>query len=421
MPPMYDEGCEAYSMVCEKLGRLCPRLVPSPLWGLSIAGVARMAPQVAVVVCDGCDSIAESVYSYWMSIDRRGVCEVCGGSGNEVDEDWRYYILVEGKVVCLTEDVKAALGGNLKVEGIAYLAGLRLLCEKCHLAKHLGYAMVTGRFEKAKEHLALVNAMALGEIEKYVETAFTIHSLLSRVSKWTLQVRKVEGLSPQLANSIESLLNKMYQRGFFLYKEWLYYQSKEFRRVLERAVRETRELILEASRKSGDLSSQLVLEELIRVLKARLEQASIRVLEEELKVFLNYVEESYIRSLVREGRSLSRGAALNLVGKWIAFLPPLVYPKAFKLVIERLVETGLAYEGKIIAKRDEYKRGGDKPIIIYVPSALSPGIVAETAQIMKSVLEELGVRRRLYFKPDIFTLKAIYSGAPGFKPYIYVL
>jgi len=120
---------DAYSGVCSKLTRLCPRLVPSPLWGLSLAQVARMAPQAALAICDRCPEVVEEVRRYWMGLPRGGRCEVCGAPGSEIDEDWRY---------CVINNV----GGQRR--GVAYLKRLRLLCEKCHLAKHQGRARVVG-------------------------------------------------------------------------------------------------------------------------------------------------------------------------------------------------------------------------------------------------------------------------------------
>ncbi len=81
-----DEN-DAYYPVCSKLQKLCPRLVPSPLWGLSLANIARIAPQTVLAVCDSCPETVESVYRYWTALNRSGKCEVCGDPGNELDEE----------------------------------------------------------------------------------------------------------------------------------------------------------------------------------------------------------------------------------------------------------------------------------------------------------------------------------------------
>jgi hypothetical protein len=118
---------EAYSSVCKKLPNLCPRLVPSPLWGLSLAKLARMEPRIAFVMSDDYPALVEKISAYWMSLDRNGVCEVCGGVGSEINnEDWLYYVFTEkGKPVPGTSRmIRKSFGG------IAYLKGLRLLCSK---------------------------------------------------------------------------------------------------------------------------------------------------------------------------------------------------------------------------------------------------------------------------------------------------
>ncbi|MEB3757131.1 MAG: hypothetical protein GSR79_09810 [Desulfurococcales archaeon] len=90
-----NEESDAYHLLCSKLQRLCPRLVPSPLWGLSIANIARMAPQAALAVCDSCPEIIEKIHRYWITLDRGGECEVCNKPGSEIDEDWLYCIFDE--------------------------------------------------------------------------------------------------------------------------------------------------------------------------------------------------------------------------------------------------------------------------------------------------------------------------------------
>jgi hypothetical protein len=72
---------EAYNIVSEKLPKLCPRLVPSTLWGLSLAKIARMEPRIAFVMSGDYPALVEKISAYWTSLDRSGVCEVCGEEG----------------------------------------------------------------------------------------------------------------------------------------------------------------------------------------------------------------------------------------------------------------------------------------------------------------------------------------------------
>lgn len=116
--------------------------------GLSLANLARMEPRIASVVSDSYPALIEKISDYWMSLDRAGACEICGGEGGEIDEYWLYFVLSKkGKPVSIT---KAALRDDVyeffrNFRGLAYLRALRLLCPKCHLAKHQGYALVHGR------------------------------------------------------------------------------------------------------------------------------------------------------------------------------------------------------------------------------------------------------------------------------------
>jgi len=128
---------DVYGHVCSVLTRLCPRLVPGPLFGFSLANLARLDPEVVcgVVyggVSEGCASAINELGRWWFSLPRDR-CSICGSRANQIDEDWRY---------CVEGDA-----------GIAMLEGLIQLCDRCHLAKHLGYARIHGRFEEAFRHV----------------------------------------------------------------------------------------------------------------------------------------------------------------------------------------------------------------------------------------------------------------------------
>ena len=111
---------DVYGHVCSMLTRLCPRLVPGPLFGFSLANLARLDPEVVcgVVyggVSEGCASAINELGRWWFSLPRDR-CNICGSRANQIDEDWRY---------CVEGDA-----------GIAMLEGLIQLCDRCHLAKH---------------------------------------------------------------------------------------------------------------------------------------------------------------------------------------------------------------------------------------------------------------------------------------------
>jgi len=414
---------DAYRGVCRRLTRLCPRLVPSPLWGLSLARVARMAPHAAVVICDHCPEVVEEVHRYWMGLPRDSKCEVCGAPGSEIDEDWRY---------CVIDNA------GKQRRGVAYLKRLRLLCEKCHLAKHQGYAQVVGEELEALEHLAQVNRLSLAKVEELVDKAFLIHAELSGISDWTIEVGNVEGLEEGLKERVEELLNAMYKRGFSIVDEWLYYEYPRYgEEVAPRVLREVAAVLAEASKrlrraKATDEWAGGLLEVVREVLTSR----GIRVLNREFKLYVKLllddkacrIQLQLAADCVLEGGvddcvgDLSQllEECRDLVGKWMVFVPVEHYPRAFRDVLEALEETGLAYAAKIKAGREEYGSGGELPVLIYAPASFAAHYIAEVAKVVRDVLDKYGVDKSLFFKPDVFTRRGIYSGRAEYKSYIYV-
>jgi hypothetical protein len=58
------EKFEAYSSVCKSFPKLCPRLVPAPLWGLSLGNLARMEPRIASVISEDYPALVEKIGRY---------------------------------------------------------------------------------------------------------------------------------------------------------------------------------------------------------------------------------------------------------------------------------------------------------------------------------------------------------------------
>ena len=79
-------------------------------------------------------------------------CEICGysGKGLHCHEIWEY------------DDKRK----------IQKLVGYRILCERCHLAHHLGFAAVSGRLEETVEWISEVTGMKESEVWKLVDKAF---------------------------------------------------------------------------------------------------------------------------------------------------------------------------------------------------------------------------------------------------------
>ncbi len=364
---------DVYNVVCSRLVNLCPRLVPSPLWGLSLARVARMAPQAALAICDSCPEIVERIHHYWVSLDRSGVCEVCGESGNEIDEDWLYCIFDENGNLVKDIAVRNPTPQKTKhYKGIAYLQRLRLLCGKCHLAKHQGYALVHGRKQEALEHLARINQLSLEETRKLVDKAFFIHHQLSKINDWTIKIGELRGLDEELRRKAEELLNTMYGKGFSLSEGWLYYHyPKYYEEVEPRIVHEITAILAEASKKSG--TTKVVddkwINSLLGIVKEELESKGIHVLSREFKLFMKYLleNERQKRLLQRVVDYVSKSKInhytglisllldyIGLTGKWMVFVPTSLYPRIFRCILDALEKAKLAYSAKITSRREEY-------------------------------------------------------------------
>jgi hypothetical protein len=196
----FSDKCEAYGGVCSLLPKLCPRLVPSPLWRVNLARLVRLSAGEVEALEPGSTSTIVELRRYWWSINRR-TCSVCGERGRHVDEEWEYYVVAGGEFTC------SLIGDS----GIAHLARIRVLCEKCHLAKHLGYASVTGRLSEALNHLARVNNVDEATAKITLQRAIDTWETLSRIENWTIVIGDI-GLKEELKTRVEKLLNKLFEK-----------------------------------------------------------------------------------------------------------------------------------------------------------------------------------------------------------------
>jgi len=249
-------------------------------------------------------------------------------------------------------------------------------------------------------------------------------------------VKPLNGLSEELRASLENLLNTMYKRGFFIHEGWLYYSYPRYKEEVEpRVLRETTSILAETLRRVGTASRWFdnLPERLLEVVREKLEPRGVKVLDNEFRMFVRYVVEDEKRRRCLENiiDRISESEAnigplplgeIGLTGKWIAFVPADLCPRVFRRVIDLLEETKLAYSAKIPAEREYYQgsRESPVPVIIYIPISIAPYYVVDVAEILRKVLDELGVDRRLIYKPDIFTLKGIYYKKSSSKSYIYV-
>jgi len=403
---------EAYSKVCESFPKLCPRLVPSPLWGLSLANLARMEPRIASVISDNYPELVERISVYWMSLDRDGECQICGGKGNEIDEDWLYFVLDDrGKPVSITAEINA----KINCRGLAYLRAFRLLCSSCHLAKHQGYAMIQGRKSEALEWLQKVNGLgSLDEADQLVGKALDIHSRLSDIGKWDLEIGRLEGMDEETRKSVQKLLNHMYSSGFRLDGGWLYYSSPATNRVELLAEQEAYAILAEARKKAGEdhYKDEIWIRCLEEILKDGLEAEGVRVSGEELTLLIRLLLDR-----LKDAGLFEQLFILESEGKWIARLPNAMYEKVFRRVLEELEKSELASQAKILCEKGSL-RDAYLPIFVYVPTSFAPTNISAVVKLLKRVLNEFGLKGEIYYKPDIFTYRGIYSGK-GSRASIY--
>jgi hypothetical protein len=400
---------EAYNIVSEKLPKLCPRLIPSPLWGLSLAKLARMQPRIASIISDDSPASVEEISRYWMSLDKSGTCEVCGAKGCEIDEDWLYFIFDDkGKPIQVAAiKLKDVVGGTLKnFTGVAHLRSLRLLCPNCHLAKHQGHALTRGREREALESLQKINGLnSLDETKQLVDQAFNIYYRLKQIRKWDIHVGRLRGLDKETRKNVQKLLNRMYGSGFSLDGGWLYYSSPAGHKATQLVEQEANAILDEAKKKAGEghYKDEVWVRCLEEIARDRLEAKGISVSEEGLTLLIRILLDRFKNAGIFEELFVWES-----VGKWIAMVPSPLYEKIFRMMVESLEKSGLAYHAKILCEKGRINNAY-LPIIMYAPTSFAPGYISSVAKVLKAVLNGFGLTGTIYYKPDLFTYKGVYS------------
>jgi hypothetical protein len=195
---------DAYNSICTVFKRFCPKLVPKPLWGVSIANLVRMSINELIGLSLKIEVI-KKLKSFWPSLPRDR-CVICDSKASDIDEFWDYYV-----------------DSN---RGIARLTSLRSLCSSCHLAKHIGYANVTGRLEEALKQLAKVNNLAPLDVYMLLDEVYSIWRMLNSITTWRIEI--TEGVLPEdIRVDVEIVLNKLLEkRGRGKGKTLLDYRNK---------------------------------------------------------------------------------------------------------------------------------------------------------------------------------------------------
>ena len=440
---------EAYSSnVGESFPKLCPRLVPFPLWGLSLADLAKMEPRVASVVSERYPALVERFGKYWMSLDRSGKCEACGGEGKEIDEEWLYFVFNKrGKPVEIIpletetfpppepEDLYKIIMRRKSYRGVAYLENLKLLCSKCYFAK---------RFFGDFEWLRIVNGIGSADEKKYDIVQLEVHDIqsqLSDIEKWRIRIGRLPGLDDETRKGVEKLLNDMYRSElmimgsylcYFSRADWLYPSSGAESKAKRLSRREVYAVVAKVDekvrRRRYKHKKKLWTEFLTEMVKNRLKAEGIHVLDDEFTLFvrllLDKIEkpEDWEVSAALEGEpDLERFFEALLVlksrGKWMVNVPNPLYEKVFRKMLESLKRAGLAHQACILCKKGKLVKN-ELPIYVYAPSSLAPSYISSVAKVLKTVLNRFGLTGTMYYEPDIFSDEDVRS-EKGRKASIY--
>lgn len=119
------------------------------------------------------------------------MCEICGGVGPkhpvECHEVWSY-------------DHKTL---------IQKLERMIALCPDCHMVKHIGFAKIQGKFDKALKHFMRINGLGKDKAVKLIDDSFVIWAERSK-KKWKLDLSHLKeyGIDPEKclnAHSVKKL------------------------------------------------------------------------------------------------------------------------------------------------------------------------------------------------------------------------
>jgi len=355
-----DRQVKAYRAMAGGL-RLRPKLVPEPLFWVSLSSLAEMDPRVLELwLGEGED--APDPRAVLRTVRRFRECEICGSRAEELDEVWEY------------EESDGS--------AVARLVGFRSLCAKCHLATHLGLAQLRRRFGEAFYWVQAVNGLSRTEAARLVDLAVEVWKCLSSIppARWSLELPALGEIEAR--PRLERLMTAMVRSETFRpARGWVW--SPENPRMSAPNV---------ASALGGFAGTVSVLE------AAR--ETGLRVLRQEL---------SHAISLLRRPSRLE--GSPTVVGKWIAFLSTREAVRLF-----REVATAIA-SGSVPALRAKlsWRREDSKALMVYTPNFLEPRSVAEVARWLAG----LGISGRMTYKPDVFTKAGIYRGHPRLRPHIY--
>jgi hypothetical protein len=372
-----------------------------------------MEPRIASVISEDYPALVEKIGRYWMSLDRSGKCEVCGGDGNEIDEEWRYFVFNNvGEPVSVTTMQSENTGIHESFMGIAYLEDLRLLCSKCHLAKHLGRAHELGKELEALEWLQKVNRInSMDEIERLVDQASNIYRQLSRIKKWSIRI-ELAWPDNETQKAAEKILNHMYSSGFRCDGSWLCYSSPSGHKATQLAEEEAYDILDEMKKSVGEGNYKVEewVSRLLEILKDRLKAEDIYVLEKGLRMFVRSLLNKFMDVRIFEVELVQNESFRQKTeGKWIVKVPNSLYEKIFCKIVESLENSGLAYRAAILCEKGSINKSY-LPIIVRAPTSFAPRYISSVAEVLKRVLNDFRLTGGMMtYKPNVFTKMRIRS------------
>ena len=385
--------------------RLKPRLVPRPLWYLSLAKLARSDPNIGNLVGIDSREIIIKISDLWHNDLRKkmvgkskGKCELCGEKpGKIIDEVWRYEVDKANK------------------RGIAILEDLKYICEKCNLVIHFGFASVIGKGKDAIAWMKKVNKLADRQVMMLIEEAVSKWKKLNKIRNWIFRLDYLRKEYPEIADKLEILLNSLYDltlRGYMFENKWVRVLRDGNREYLKRRLNpeEIQNRLINGAR-----SLQMTYhEESIELFSYLINIGGFERLElDERKIVLNAIREGDLDAvkMIYEKVKNRKLYPCTLVGKWLFYVESDEAYKLFRIIGDKILEGEISAIG---AKTPTYK-DNRKPIIVYYGNTLDMRGVGKLLEELRS----LGISARMFYKPDIFTEYGIYSRKSKFKPYLF--
>jgi len=424
--------------------KLKPRLVPKPLWWLSLAGLARMDPYILDLIGLQDYSVIEQWSRIWFEeirkdmLSKHDVCEICKVNKPKIiDEDWEYTI---------KED-----------KGVARLIGLRAICDLCNLVVHFGYACTQGKEKIAFSWFKKINKVPSELAKETIKNAFRIWKIQSEIKNWCFSLDYIRKLYPEIGEKLEVILNKLYELKMnnfdfdssFLWcmhpvplerKQIIINLSKHPMELAKDIINECKsynvnydeQSLLVAvyllylwtiKRKNPDLFINIMQQYKLPSLMARVkigsEEKATPVTIRERSILSILASKGDISTLDKIYKRLKENLDTKEInvrgltnGKWMFFLDSNEAFRTFKKLADEIISGKLISRiAKISIKRKNESR---QVTCVYLNNFMDIGSIST----LRDQLREIGVKAYLMFKPDIFTMFGIYKGA-GIRPYIY--